>query len=220
MRDPRKFYMGVDLGQAHDYTAITIVEQHVHDDGERMRRSYQAGHIERVPLGTSYPDQVARIKERLTELRGSPLRLNGQTFYEADVKLIVDATGVGRPVVDMLRQNGLKPTPVIITGADTETSSDGFYRVPKRNLVSIGQVLLQTGRLKIHKSLPLATELTKELLAFKVEIKKNGHDTYGNDWRENPHDDLVLAMLLAVYWPERFPTMSRRKLRQAQGFAA
>ena len=81
--------------------------------------------------------------------------------------------------------------------------ADGFYRVPKRNLVSTGQVLLQSQRLKIHSSLPLADTLTKELLAFKVTITAKGNDTYGNDWRENPHDDLVLSTLLAAYFGEK-----------------
>jgi hypothetical protein len=43
------------------------------------------------------------------------------------------------------------------------------------------------------------------MLAFKVEITKSGHDTYGNDWRENEHDDLVLAVALAAWAGERVP---------------
>ena len=49
----------------------------------------------------------------------------------------------------------------------------------------------------------MADTLTKELLAFKVTISNTGHDTYANDWRENPHDDLVLSTLLAVYFGEK-----------------
>ncbi len=92
---------------------------------------------------------------------------------------------------------------VVITAGDTESFADGFQRVPKRNLVSTGQVLLQSGRIKIHSSLPLADTLTKELLAFKVTITAKENDTYANDWRENPHDDLVLSTLLAAYWGEK-----------------
>ncbi len=102
-----------------------------------------------------------------------------------------------------MRDHGLEPRPVVITAGDSESFADGFHRVPKRNLVSTGQVLLQSGRIKIHSSLPLADTLTKELLAFKVTITAKGKDTYANDWRENPHDDLVLSTLLAAYWGEK-----------------
>jgi hypothetical protein len=156
-----------------------------------LEHTFQIGHLERLPLGTSYPAQVERVKELVTHLKGDRVRL------------VVDATGVGRPVVDLMRKEGLEPVPVVITAGDSESFADGFHRVPKRNLVSTGQVLLQSGRIKIHSSLPLADTLTKELLAFKVTISAKGNDTYGNDWRENPHDDLVLSTLLAAYWGEK-----------------
>lgn len=213
----RDLYMGVDLGQAHDYTAITVVERIKRRRNEKTHVIYQVGHLERLPLGTSYPEQVATIKERQEELLGPSTVVDGQVGREARVKIIVDATGVGRPVVDMLRKEGLKVEAVIITGGDAEGHGDGFHRVPKRNLVSIGQVLLQTGRLRIHKSLPLADVLTAEMLAFKVAISRRGHDSYGNDWRENDHDDQVLATLLAVWWPEHRPRADRQTLRKAMG---
>jgi hypothetical protein len=86
--------------------------------------------------------------------------------------------------------------------------------VPKRDLVSVVQVLLQAERLKIASSLKEASTLTAELLAFKVSINLRGHDSYGNDagpWRENPHDDLVLAVALAAWYGEHYRPFSRRQ---------
>jgi hypothetical protein len=149
-------------------------------------------------MGTPYPAQVARVKalhDRLKAEAGQPSLL------------VVDQTGVGRPVVDMLRAAELKPVAVTITGGDS-ASRDGLdYRVPKRDLVSVVQVLLQAERLKIARALPEAQTLTSELLAFKVSISLKGYDSYGNDqgsWRENPHDDLVLAVALAAWYGERY----------------
>ena len=79
--------------------------------------------------------------------------------------------------------------------------------MPKRDLVSVVQVLLQSERLKIAASLKEASTLTAELLAFKVSISLKGHDSYGNDvgpWRENPHDDLVLAVAMAAWYGEEY----------------
>lgn len=120
--------------------------------------------------------------------------------------MVVDWTGVGRPVVDMLREAEMYPAAVFITGGDAVHQDGKEYRVPKRDLVGSVQVLLQTQRLKIASSLKEASTLTAELLAFKVNINAKGHDRYGNDvgdWRENPHDDLVLAVALACWYGEQ-----------------
>lgn len=221
MTRPRNFFVGVDLGQANDYTAICVIEQVAgRAENGAKEQQYRVGHLERMELGTRYPAQVERIKERLEELRGAASSFGGNIVWDGKCTLIVDATGVGRPVVDMLREKGLRPVAVTITGADAETKVDGMHRVPKRNLVSALQVLLQTGRLKIHPSLPLADTLIKEMLAFKVKITTSGNDVYGNDWRENDHDDLVLATALAAWYPEHRPRADLQKLRKAMGMWA
>jgi hypothetical protein len=75
----------------------------------------------------------------------------------------------------------LKPVAVTITGGDAVSRDGREYRVPKRDLVSVVQVLLQAERLKIASSLKEASILTAEMLAFKVSISLKGHDSHGND---------------------------------------
>jgi len=118
-------------------------------------------------------------------------------------RLIVDATGVGRPVIDLLRGAGLRPIPVNITGGYAVTYEHGYRNIPKRDLVSNLQVLLQSGQLKFAKDIHQMKTLIDELLAFQVKISTDGRDTYGNDWRQNPHDDMVLALALACWYGER-----------------
>lgn len=180
-----RFIIGLDLGQMQDYTAIAVAERL---GGSRKDRAYHLRHLERFKLGTSYPDVVNRVKELLNT---EPLKGNSH--------LVADATGVGVPVVDILRQAGLSPIPVLITGGDSVSTSGVFWRAPKRDLVALLQVLLQSGRLKIAEGLPEARTLINELLAFKVKITVSANDTYGV-WREGVHDDLVLAVALAVWW--------------------
>ncbi len=168
-----------------------------------LEHLYAVRHLERLPIGTSYPRQVEHIKALHGRLKDEGHKLS----------LVVDQTGVGRPVVDMLRSAELSPVAVTITGGDSVTRDGSVYRVPKRDLVSTVQVLLQSERLKIASSLPEAQTLIGELLAFKVKISTTGHDSYGNDvglWRENPHDDLVLATALACWWGEQTRRFRRR----------
>jgi hypothetical protein len=165
-----------------------------------MQNRYTARHLERLPLNTPYPEQVRHIKSLYDRLK-----LTNQA-----VSLAVDQTGVGRPVVDMLTEAKLPVTAISITGGDSITREGRTYRVPKRDLVSVVQVFLQTGRLKIDKTLPEASVLTTELQGFKYSISPSGHDRYGNDvskWRENSHDDLVLTLEIALReFPPKVPS--------------
>jgi hypothetical protein len=60
------------------------------------------------------------------------------------------------------------------------------------------QVALQTDKLKIASALPEAENLSRELQGFQVKITEAANDTYGA-WRDGAHDDLVLAVALALY---------------------
>jgi len=180
--------LGVDLGQASDYTAICLVRSNAAPQGKRV---HDLIHLERCPLGTPYPAIVERIKEFCNDQR---LKWNSY--------LTVDATGVGRPVVDMLKVEGLKPYAINITGGNSVTHSGGFHGVPKVELVTNAVALLQSARLRIAQGLPLLDVLTHELTNFKVKVSLAGNATF-EAWREKDHDDLVLAVALAVWYAER-----------------
>ena len=156
------FYLGLDLGQVSDYTAIAIVEkvkeptgeQRVWYSGNGRRRRHEEDvtedrfhlrYLERLRLGTPYPDQARHVAALLQ-----------RPELAKKTQCVVDATGVGRAVVDTLREADVKPmVAVTITGGDTVTRDGKDYRVPKRDLVSTLQVLLQNDGLKIAEGLKL-----------------------------------------------------------------
>ncbi|GAB6265509.1 MAG: hypothetical protein STSR0001_09540 [Methanothrix sp.] len=183
------FYIGLDLGQASDYTAMIILES-ISDPGGRI---YHARRLERI-RGEPYP----KVAEKVKAIMASPA-LSGKTA------LVVDQTGVGRPVVDLLRESGLKPIPVSIHGGDKVLHEGGTWRVPKRDLVGVLQVLLQQQRFKMSAALKLGPVLRAEMENFKVKIDPvTAHDSY-SAWRDNEHDDLVLSAALAAWWAETRP---------------
>jgi hypothetical protein len=188
------YFAGLDLGQAHDYTALAVVEaaetrgewdaaQYCH----KRNRELRLRHLERMALGQPYPAMVARTAHVMRS--GA---LSGAARY-----LAVDATGVGRPVVDLLRER--KPActlwPAVITGGHAEGYADGFYRVPKRELLVGLQVMLQSGGLRIAADVPEAKSLVRELSAMRVEVNEAGRE----GWRSGAHDDLVFAVALACW---------------------
>ena len=185
------YLLGLDLGQARDYTAISISFR-----TEIGRKGHYAlRHLERCPLGTSYPTIVERVKRLDGTMRDAP--------YWGDCRVVVDATGVGRPVVDLLEEARIpKIYPVTITGGDEAHRDGRSFRVPKRELVSHLQVLLQTDRLKIARELSHAETLVTELRDFRVKITESANEIYGA-WRDGSHDDLVLSVAIACWVGEQ-----------------
>lgn len=185
-----KFFVGLDLGQSNDYTALSVLER-LEPDGEEKEAAYHVRHLERV-RNVPYPQIVSKT----TEIMRSPA-------LAGSAALAVDQTGVGAPVVDLFRQAGLDPVGVLIHGGDKASNEGDTWRVPKRDLVGSLQVLFQSERLKISSKLPLASVLQAELLNFKVKIDPvTAHDSY-SAWREQDHDDLVLSVAMAAWWAEQ-----------------
>jgi hypothetical protein len=173
------FYIGCDLGQSHDPTAIAVVQQ----AGDQFR----CGHLERLPLGVPYPAVVGRVAQ-----------LMQHPAVAGNVRLAVDATGVGRPVCDMFERAGIRFTGVIITAGHEETNPGGNYRhVPKLSLISHVQALLHEGKLKIRSDMPEAQNLVNELQDFRVSYSASGFMSLNA--REGKHDDLVLALAIAIW---------------------
>jgi hypothetical protein len=227
------FISGLDLGQSNDYSALVVCEQVEGPDpvdagldrafgflpkdltrhSHRQRRPrvcwhYAVRHLHRYALGTSYscsdPTNPG-VAEQVSALFAQP-PLPGST-------LVVDQTGVGRAVVDLVRS--LRP-PVILR-ALTITAGEHAHRegldfhAPKRELVGTLQKLLQTGRLRISSELKLAPLLVAELQAFRVKQKTSGHESF-EAWREQDHDDLLLALALACWVGEQVPPLRRGDL--------
>lgn len=201
---PNPYWLGLDLGQANDYTALAISER----VGVNPNR-YQTRHLARW-----HPERYGQVIDSLAgivaQLRTIVHVWDGYryTAERSPVTLVIDRTGVGRAVGDMFLDAHLDCAVelVTITGGDTVTRDGNAYRTPKRDLAGVIAVLLQTGRLEIAARLDHAATLKAELKNFKVRINAKGHDAYGagDDWREGAHDDLVLAQALALWHAETY----------------
>jgi hypothetical protein len=158
-----RYLIGFDLGQAQDYSAW-VVAHRVARDGEPV--AYDVGHLDRVQ-GARYPAVVAHTRALIAALTSQAPR--------ADIELVVDFTGVGRAVADLLVDEirGADVELVTITGGDAVTRGEhGEWRVPKRDLASVVQVLLQSSRLRIAEGLAHARTLTEELVNFRVRSRR------------------------------------------------
>jgi phage FluMu gp28-like protein len=172
------FYVGLDLGQKRDYTAIAVVE--------RRGAKLMVRHLERVTLGTSYP----RVVERVRELVQSEA-LKGRCV------VAMDGTGVGVAVLDMMRAAalGCEVSAVTITSGTRESSNS----VPKRHLMTGMAGALARGELRITRQMREVGVLVQELMDVRITARRRaGSVRIGADGN-GQHDDLVVALALACW---------------------
>lgn len=209
--------IGLDLAQTFDYTGLVALE-HQPGTPSDPRMTYTARMIERWrhrPY-TMLPGLVRRAAERLRRLAADQYFDQHGTaihpWHDVAVTLVVDASGVGAPVVDALVDADLDPVAIVITGGFAVGKRDGGgFTTPKGDLVAAVQLLLEGRRLRIPKELPHAETLTRELQNFRYEIGASGHVRYGAGpaggddvlWRgDGSHDDLLLATAIAAWHAE------------------
>ena len=202
------YFIGLDLGFTTDFSALSIIERYFereYEYFEEFQKPYfNLTYLERFQV--PYPEIAQKIRILFEDSR---LRRAGV--------LVVDATGVGLPIVQMLESEEVKPVPIIITSGEMAVESKDGWNVPKKHLVSSLVALLQSGRLKIAADLELAKIFVEELQNFSYKIdRKTGHESYEAK-KEQIHDDLTVAVALAAWYAIKDGIQKRKIIKIRRG---
>jgi len=193
------YTIGLDVGRAVDYSALTVLTRHyrhlkpgeIPSPGVAMTIIYTAVEGYRFPLGTEY-EYIAEAVKGVWE------RFDVQA---AKHFCVVDQTGVGAPVVELLRKKQIRSIGVNITAGSSITHpAEDVYNVPKEVLVSSLVTHAQNGHFKIAIEEEEGKELKAQLQNFGYKIhRETGHVTY-EALQEKVHDDMVISAALALWW--------------------
>lgn len=214
----KQYIVAVDVAKKRDYTTIQIYR----DSPEVTHFPVESG---RNAIVYNYLDLVYQVKMQAmtyTTQVDKILELLNRIDMIDNAQLLVDGTGVGEPVVDIMRERGLLPFPIVFTGGSSPTpvyeeigkvfGSNAAYghfrganvlkemRVPKEDLVHAGMIAMQQGRLRIAKNIAHAEDFKNQLLRFKGTVnEKSGRKSYAAE-SEDIHDDFVVTFLMAAWW--------------------
>jgi hypothetical protein len=202
------YYVGLDLGQSADYTVLAVVQ--------KVNGDLHLRHLERYPLKTLYTTIADSVRDLLG---GPPFTVDEydpqhHRIAKPKVQLVVDKTGVGVAVTDLLKERRLNYIGVTITGLGQKVNRNGMreYSVPKMDLVAALEVAFHKGTLKVAKGLELWPALREELLNFRrKQNTRTAHISYEH-WRESDHDDLMLAAALAC-WKAAYQRKGNARLK-------
>jgi len=153
-------YAGVDFGKLQDYSVITVLKRE--SDVLKLVYLYQ------FPLETPY-----------TQVIGHLVRANQKFKFR---KVFVDQTGVGEPVLEEIRNQGLN-----------NVEGLKFTVQTKEDLLSNLKIAMEQNRLAIPYHRQLCTQINEQQYAYS----KSGHLQFSHP--QNSHDDMLWALALAVY---------------------
>jgi hypothetical protein len=183
-----EYKIGLDLGTVEDYTALAVLQVDGADRPGEAR--YDVVHLERW-RSAAYP----RIVEEVAAIVRRP------ELHEHHA-LLIDGTGCGLPVVQMFHRANVACIGITITGGDEVGHNAMGWTVPKASLVSALSVVVQTHRIKVATSLPTGRQLATEMQAFtRRQNPVTGKNQFAV-WREGEHDDVTLAVAMAVWHTE------------------
>lgn len=171
---PGDYYsIGVDLARVEDFTVITVLDGY-------GRQVYH----ERFNL-ISWERQIDAIQRVSARYPG---------------RVVIDSTGVGDPICEALRRNGVDLITYQFTNQSKQVAIDRLA------------LLLEQSRLRL---MDLPTQ-TNELLAFEYELTPSRNVRMSAP--EGMHDDCVIALSLAAWGLERYayvaPTEAELKAKE------
>lgn len=196
--------LGVDPGKRRDPAAIAVLEVQTKAVGDLLVDWYKVIGLAELDLGLDHVSVVEKVKGVY------------QNIKVEDPRLVVDATGVGEPVIDMMRREKMNPVPIGITGGEQwNNRPGGGYNVPKKDIAVKLAVTFETGRIKLLKGLRYSDKLIQQLQMFTAKHKNPDSDNVSFE-AEKGHDDLVLAIAIAIWWYEHCYPWKRPRVTEKQ----
>src|SRR4051812_23663695 len=188
--------LGLDPGQRRDPARVA--------GGDGVNNLHPQG-----VLGLSYPRLAERVAVLLAQLPaarpgggvrpacatgGYADRMRAEVAAVRATPVVVDATGVGRAMVDLLEALHLTPIAATLTGSRRLRVRGREMSLPRHGFFRPLVAAVEVGRLRVAEGCPYRAELAQELLAARggpsgAESRGAGH-----------HGDLMTAVALAVWW--------------------
>jgi hypothetical protein len=218
----RKFILSVDLGTAVDHTALALITKTVYGTGEftyinsewfeKSATRFDLLRSKRLPLQMDYTEIIKYVSQRKQQV--DDWAASFRPFHESD--LVLDSTGVGRPIVDLFRRAGFRPVAVTIT-AGQEPTNHGSRRwsVPRSVLIMGLRSAFEAGELVLNYNQQEINILREELSQLSPQYTPSGNLTFQH--RVGQHDDLVLSLAQGVWWARHQAKFGEPHLKILEG---
>src|ERR1035437_10092520 len=135
--------------------------------------------LEMISAHTSYMDIAIRLKQIVDNVHTQAAQ------YKARVILYVDVTGLGDPIIDLIKAKADPLITVYITNSDKRAENKDKVTVGKSWLIAKMQTILQDGRLKAPKT-PVTEVILNDLLVYDLDPAPTDNELTGS-FRSEEH---------------------------------
>lgn len=191
----RRYLLGCDLAKSLDYTSFAIIEMVW--SPEIRDFVYHLKALDRI-RGVDYP----AITDLIIKTVGKLIK-ESQLVTTDGPHLCMDASGLGAPIKDYLKQAGVflagrKLYPVVFTGGEAARRDPVTrnYNISKTLIVSNFLSLMQHRRFDYAPDLQTLPLLEQEIASFKQHLTPSGKTTF--DAESGAHDDLICACCIPL----------------------
>jgi hypothetical protein len=189
------YIIALDPAQLRDWSALAVVKMDYVAARERMEYAL-------VALARKQGLPYDKIVDWAVDAWKKPVFWNG---CDDDPAFVLDATGVGVAIRDMLIHKNLNPESVMITAGEAYRR-EVFIYLGKARLIGTFLGAFDAGKVQVNPGLPMWPQLEKEMLSFRAEMSAQGHAKF--EAEQGEHDDMLFALALAVWWGESRPRIS------------
>lgn len=182
------FIISLDPAQLRDWSALAVVDMRYRPEEKRFGYDLVAMARKQGLPYDQIVDWVSRIYHKPEFNRQQP------------PELVVDSTGVGVAVVDMLHTKGLRLKAVTITSGESFSQKGSIFHVGKARLIGTFLGAFDGGKVQVNPNMPIWPQLEKEMLSYRAEISAQGRAKF--EAEEGEHDDMIFALAQAIWFGE------------------
>ncbi len=115
-------------------------------------------------------------------------------------KFVLDSTGVGVAVRDMMRSKGVPVVAVTITAGEAITRQGPIIHVGKARMIGKFLGAFDAGKVHVNPNMPIWPKVEHEMLSFRAEMSAQGRAKF--EAEEGEHDDMLFALAQGVWYGE------------------
>ncbi len=188
----QRYWIGADLGQANDFSAISVIRDTCLPTVINNR--VQLGVRKRVVVyadqfrGVSYVDVVDHL-----------IRLKNAQPFGGKSQLVIDGTSIGRVVSDMLQAENVPHTAIQMTAGQNWSRKGRYVNASKTLMIENTAVLFAAGELTFAHDLPLRKEIEQDLASFSLTTTAAGNQVITQSRNASGHGDLGISLIVAAF---------------------
>lgn len=186
--------ISMDPAKLRDWCSICVLD--MYPSGENKRFEYNLIAMNRKQgLPYDHPDKPSVASWALEVWKNPAFWGNKQppTF-------ILDSTGVGVAVTDIMKAKGMQPKAIMITAGNAITREGSTVHVSKARMIGKFIGAFDAGKVHINPAMAIWPKVQRELLAFRAELTAQGNARFEAEEGEN--DDMVMALAQGVWYGE------------------